>query len=294
MATGTVKWFNANKGYGFLTEDGGEDVYVNRRALPSGVTELTPGQRVEFSVYPLRSGKEAFSVRVLDTDLAHGTAAGPRSETLRQVPAGPPLTPPLPGPPHIEATPTTANASGRASSTPNWLAPPLRTGPPRLDVSFNRAFVLNVQAGRRRLEPIGSEAYDFDNKGSSSTSEETLEITNTTEFVMTFEKESATVKGGKGSVNVLNFASLEGDLESTLRRQYSIQATSTLSVQRTSRITIPPRTHVRVTFNWKRVWQDGTISVRTANGLEVALPYSITVDLSFDKTTQDIKPKKTT
>jgi CspA family cold shock protein len=66
VPTGKVKWFNADKGFGFLAEDGGEDVFVHRDALPSGVTELKPGQRVEFGVVQGRKGNQALSVRVLD------------------------------------------------------------------------------------------------------------------------------------------------------------------------------------------------------------------------------------
>ena len=66
MPTGKVKWFNAEKGFGFLAEDDGEDVFVHRDALPSGVTELKPGQRVEFGIVQGRKGNQALSVRVLD------------------------------------------------------------------------------------------------------------------------------------------------------------------------------------------------------------------------------------
>ena len=66
MPTGKVKCFNAEKGFGFLAEDDGEDVFVHRDALPSGVTELKPGQRVEFGIVQGRKGNQALSVRVLD------------------------------------------------------------------------------------------------------------------------------------------------------------------------------------------------------------------------------------
>ena len=66
MPTGKVKWFNAEKGFGFLAEDDGEEVFVHRDALPSGVTELKPGQRVEFGIVQGRKGNQALSVRVLD------------------------------------------------------------------------------------------------------------------------------------------------------------------------------------------------------------------------------------
>jgi cold shock protein len=66
VPTGKVKWFNAEKGFGFLAEDDGEDVFVHRDALPAGVTELKPGQRVEFGIVQGRKGNQALSVRVLD------------------------------------------------------------------------------------------------------------------------------------------------------------------------------------------------------------------------------------
>lgn len=66
MPTGKVKWFNPDKGFGFLSGDEGEDVFVHRDALPEGVPELKPGQRVEFGIVQGRKGNQALSVRVLD------------------------------------------------------------------------------------------------------------------------------------------------------------------------------------------------------------------------------------
>ncbi len=66
MPAGKVKWFNAEKGFGFLADDDGSDVFVHRDALPTGVTELKPGQRVEFGIVQGRKGNQALTVRVLD------------------------------------------------------------------------------------------------------------------------------------------------------------------------------------------------------------------------------------
>lgn len=66
MPTGKVKWFNAEKGFGFLADDDGAEVFVHRDALPDGVAELKPGSRVEFGVVQGRKGNQALSVRVLD------------------------------------------------------------------------------------------------------------------------------------------------------------------------------------------------------------------------------------
>lgn len=66
MPTGKVKWFNPDKGFGFLSGDEGEDVFVHRDALPEGITELKPGQRVEFGIVQGRKGNQALSIRVLE------------------------------------------------------------------------------------------------------------------------------------------------------------------------------------------------------------------------------------
>jgi cold shock protein len=66
VPTGKVKWYDAEKGFGFVTQDGGEDVYVRASALPQGVSVLKSGQRVEFGVAEGRRGPQALSVRLLD------------------------------------------------------------------------------------------------------------------------------------------------------------------------------------------------------------------------------------
>ncbi|MFC4603474.1 cold-shock protein [Rhodococcus kronopolitis] len=65
MPTGKVKWYDAEKGFGFLAQDSGEDVYVRSDALPEGVEALKPGQRVEFGMASGRRGPQALSVTVL-------------------------------------------------------------------------------------------------------------------------------------------------------------------------------------------------------------------------------------
>ena len=66
MPTGKVKWYDTEKGFGFLTRDDGGDVFVHRDALPQGVPGLKPGSRVEFGIVDGRRGEQALTVKVLD------------------------------------------------------------------------------------------------------------------------------------------------------------------------------------------------------------------------------------
>jgi CspA family cold shock protein len=66
VPTGKVKWFDNEKGFGFLAQDGGPDVFVHKDALPAGAETLKPGTRVEFGIAQGRRGDQALQVRVLD------------------------------------------------------------------------------------------------------------------------------------------------------------------------------------------------------------------------------------
>ena len=66
MPSGKVKWFDADKGFGFLSQDGGPDVYLHAEALPDGMTTIKNGTRVEFGIAQGRRGDQALQVRVID------------------------------------------------------------------------------------------------------------------------------------------------------------------------------------------------------------------------------------
>lgn len=66
MATGTVKFFNAEKGYGFISREGAKDVFVHYSNIQgNGYRTLEEGQKVEFDIAPGRKGEEAQNVRVI-------------------------------------------------------------------------------------------------------------------------------------------------------------------------------------------------------------------------------------
>lgn len=79
MPTGRVKWYDAAKGFGFVTSDEGGDVFLPKGALPTGVTELKTGQRIEFGMVSTQKGAQAMGVKLID--------APPSLAELRRRPA---------------------------------------------------------------------------------------------------------------------------------------------------------------------------------------------------------------
>ncbi|MEH3076113.1 cold-shock protein [Quadrisphaera setariae] len=76
MPTGKVKWFDAERGFGFLATDDGEEVFLHASALPSGTATVKQGARLEFGVADGRRGKQALSVKLLEP--AHSVVAAQR------------------------------------------------------------------------------------------------------------------------------------------------------------------------------------------------------------------------
>lgn len=82
MPTGKVRFYDAEKGFGFVAKDGGGDVYVRANVLPDGVTALKPGQRVEFGVMEGRKGEQALSVRLIEVPPSLSKASRKKPEQM--------------------------------------------------------------------------------------------------------------------------------------------------------------------------------------------------------------------
>jgi CspA family cold shock protein len=82
VPTGKVRFYDAEKGFGFITKDDGGDVYVRAQALPAGLPLLKPGQKVEFGVIEGRKGEQALSVSIIEAPVSLSKAQRKPPETL--------------------------------------------------------------------------------------------------------------------------------------------------------------------------------------------------------------------
>lgn len=88
VPTGRVKWYDSEKGFGFLSQEEGEDVYVRASALPAEVDGLKAGQRVEFDMAAGRRGPQALRVSVLSDapSVAQNVRESQRTAAKRHTP----------------------------------------------------------------------------------------------------------------------------------------------------------------------------------------------------------------
>ena len=82
MPTGKVRWYDVDKGFGFLATDDGEDVFVHASALPDGATSLKQGARVEFGIVDGKKGPQALSVRLLEAPVSLSKASRKKPEQM--------------------------------------------------------------------------------------------------------------------------------------------------------------------------------------------------------------------
>lgn len=82
MPTGKVKFFDIEKGFGFISGDDGEDVFLPKSAMPEGLTELKGGTRVEYGVADGRRGPQVLTIRVIEGPPVVAGARKPADELV--------------------------------------------------------------------------------------------------------------------------------------------------------------------------------------------------------------------
>lgn len=85
MPSGKVRWFDANKGYGFITGDEGKDVFLPSSALPAGVSILRKGVKVEYSLVDGRKGPQAFDLKLVGSAPSLVKATRPKADDMAAI-----------------------------------------------------------------------------------------------------------------------------------------------------------------------------------------------------------------
>ncbi|KAB8287863.1 cold-shock protein [Bifidobacterium ramosum] len=85
MPSGRVRWFDANKGYGFIINDEGKDVFLPAVALPAGVTTLRKNAKVEYSVVDGRRGPQAMGVTLVESAPSLVKATRPKPDDMAAI-----------------------------------------------------------------------------------------------------------------------------------------------------------------------------------------------------------------
>lgn len=85
MPTGRVRWFDAAKGYGFITGEEGKDVFLPAQALPTGVNTLRKGAKVEYSVVDGRRGPQAMDVKLIASSPSLVKATRPKADDMAAI-----------------------------------------------------------------------------------------------------------------------------------------------------------------------------------------------------------------
>ena len=85
MPTGRVRWFDADKGYGFIADENNNDVFLPAAALPTGVTKLRKGTKVEYSVVESRRGPQAMGVTLVASAPSLVKATRPKPDDMAAI-----------------------------------------------------------------------------------------------------------------------------------------------------------------------------------------------------------------
>lgn len=137
-----------------------------------------------------------------------------------------------------------------------------------------------------RFETVGIEHRIFNNLGSDSDSTETLHISQVVNFHIQLQIEAEKVGRVEAQIGP-SWAAVKGFIEQRLLQRHGKSYDSTLGVEQTSTLIVPARRLVRVTLQWKRAWEDGTVIVGDPSRPQFVIPYHMTTALAYDKTTED-------
>jgi hypothetical protein len=143
--------------------------------------------------------------------------------------------------------------------------------------------VLEVVETARSEQPLGSEDRDIDNSQSDTTVTRSFKATKRWAQSCQVEFEKSRLSGQGGEVTIPNVASLKGNVEETLRRQYSASSEEEQTFEEEVTVTVPPRTALHLVMDWKRIVQEGYVRLEHGDGRIVEVPFQVAVGVTFDQ-----------
>ena len=163
------------------------------------------------------------------------------------------------------------------------------TPPPNPPVKkdFARNTKITITETIRTEEPIGEEVRTFDQSRTTASSEETISLSHTSEWTATVDTSKGMTVGGTGQAKVMGLGSVQGTIEANLTKRYLKTWKAATSRHQSTKVNVPAGRKVKVTVRWKRIWQEGKVTLRARDGSLVNVPFRVTVGLSFDKQTED-------
>ena len=136
---------------------------------------------------------------------------------------------------------------------------------------------------RREEEPQGAEHRIIDN--SRSPVSVTRQVLIRQEWIKTYkiDFENTLTVGGEGSVGTELLAKLKFKIEDKIKLGYSVTKEERHSFQEEVTVQVPPRTRIRLTILWKRLWQTGEVRIQLPLGKEMRVPYRVAQAPTFDQ-----------
>lgn len=147
--------------------------------------------------------------------------------------------------------------------------------------------LIEIVETNRYAEPIGSDSRVLDSSGTSA--EITRSLSFRQEWVQTVDVEGEKVQTTSGgvSLSVADIVSLEASTEQSITSRYGITTEVRHVEEEQMSIPVPAGKRLRVTLEWKRVWQAGYARLAAADGTEVSIPFSLVVGVTFDQAILD-------
>jgi hypothetical protein len=191
----------------------------------------------------------------------------------------------------IVRTPKAQNAPSTKENPPTRLRKAIQDVERAIKraVDFSEARLIETRETSQREELIGEETRIFDQSQTKASAVETIGLSHTAEWGVTIDTNDARAFGGNAEVKILGVGSVGGSIERRLTETYSSKWKQSTSRQQTTSISIPAGGKVRVTVRWRRIWQQGVVTLENPAGARASVPFEVTIMLGFDKVTEDLK-----